>query len=320
MARSPFDATPGDLVAGTAIVALCGAAAAYLPIIGFVCFFFLPLPVMYYRVRFGGKAALIVSVASILILSVLSGGMDAHTILTAALLGQGLLLGAYVEQHAPIEKTIGYSTAAILGAVFSAILIAGNLTGSGGIGLVSEHITAGLKMTVEVYREVDATGENIWASGESLEKFRDAMLRVLPATSAAILILGAWINLLAARFILERAGFRSPVLARLNLWQAPEAMVWAVIGCGLILLLPLQAPRIIAVNLLIAMMTVYLLQGFAVISFYFVRQRVPVFIRVMVYTAVAIQQMLLLIVVGVGFFDTWFNIRRINTGENDPSA
>jgi uncharacterized protein YybS (DUF2232 family) len=64
-------------------------------------------------------------------------------------------------------------------------------------------------------------------------------------------------------------------------------------------------------------MLVYMLQGFAIISFYFDRKSVPVFIRVFIYATVAIQQFLLLFVIGLGFFDTWFNVRRIDTDGNN---
>jgi uncharacterized protein YybS (DUF2232 family) len=318
LARSSIDATARDLIGFTAIITLCGIAATHIPVLGFACFFLLPLPVLYYRVRFGSQAASILMILSILIISAFSGGISADTILMAVMLGLGLLLGIYIAAHASPGKTIAYSTSAILAAVFLLLAVVGNLSGSGMFALVSEYIQNNLDLTVAAYRQMDGSEESIAMLDESIEKIHYVLVRIIPALSAVVLVITAWVNLLIGRTILAAAGFNSPVLGQLNLWQAPDILVWGVIGCGLLLLLPFHVPSVIALNLLIVMMLVYMLQGFAIMSFYFDKKRVPIFIRVLVYGTVAIQQFLLLFVVGLGFFDTWFNVRRINTGGNSP--
>ncbi len=317
MTRTPFDATAWDLIAGTAIIALCCAAAVYLPVLGFVCFFLLPLPVIFYHVRFGAQTAFFVSVLGILIFYGLTRGFNSDTILMAGMLGHGFLLGKYVKRHTPIEKTIAYSTLTILGAGFLFVVLAGNLAGTGAFSLVSEHIKKNLDVMISLYKQVETSDEMIRLLEASVEKIHYALLAILPALTASMLAIAAWINLLLGRIILRAAGFHSPALGHLNVWQAPDGLVWGVIGCGLFLLFPFQAPRVIALNILIVAMMVYLLQGFAIISFYFDKKEVPLFIRVLVYGALVIQQFLLLFVIGLGFFDTWFNLRRINSGDKD---
>lgn len=316
-ARPSLSATPRDLIAGTAIITLFGTTSAYIPVLGFAGFFLLPLPVLFYRVRFGGQAALIVSAVSLLIISGVTGGFGADAALMAGMMGLGFLLGQYLENDTPADKTIAYSTLTILAAAFVAIVVIGNLAGTGPFGLISGYIEKNLELMVAAYKQLDVSEEAIRAIDESMGRLHYALMAVFPAIIAATLIITAWVNLLLGRFILKTAGFTSPALERLNLWQAPEQLVWGVIACGILLLLPFQPMRVIAANILMVAIIVYLLQGFAVISFYFDKKDVPLFIRIIVYAAVAIQQFLLLFVVGVGFFDTWFNLRRINTGDND---
>ncbi len=319
MARSSREASAGDVIAGTAIITFCCVATLHVPILGFVFFFLLPLPALFYHVRFGGHAALVISVLSILILIGFSREMNPDALLMSGMLGYGLLLGMHVKNHAPVEKTIAYSAMATLAALFFAILIIGNLTGTGGMALISAHVKKNLELTVLLYGQVDASGETARMLDASIEKAHYALLVILPALTAVMLGITGWINLLLGRTALKKAsGFSSPTLGRLNLWQAPGGLVWGVIGCSLFLILPFQAAKIVALNILIVLMMVYLLQGFAIISFYFEKKKVPLFIRALIYIAVAIQQFLLFFIIGLGFFDTWLNVRRINKGENDP--
>jgi uncharacterized protein YybS (DUF2232 family) len=58
-------------------------------------------------------------------------------------------------------------------------------------------------------------------------------------------------------------------------------------------------------------MTVYFFQGIAIVSFYFDKKRLPRFVRVFLYTLIALQQLILLVVIGLGFFDLWVNFRRL---------
>lgn len=322
MARSPFDATAVDYIAGTAIITLCLAAAAYIPIPGVARFLLLPLPVIFYHVRFGGQVAAIVSMLSILIISGLFIGLRADTILMAGMLAHGWLLGKYVKNHIPVAKAIAYSTATVFSGAVLLIFALGNFSGTGALDLVSEYTRENLAQTIALYNQVDTAGED--GSGktsrileESFDTIHYALLVIMPAITAATLAITAWINLLLGRIVLKAAGFHSPVMSRLNLWQAPDGLVWGVIGCALLLFVPFQALNIVALNILIVVMMVYLFQGFAIISFYLDKKEVPVIIRVFIYAALAIQQFLLILVIGLGFFDTWLDIRRINIGDSN---
>ena len=58
-------------------------------------------------------------------------------------------------------------------------------------------------------------------------------------------------------------------------------------------------------------MSVYFFQGIAIVSFYFNKKQFPRVIRIFLYTLIAIQQLVLLAVIGLGFFDMWFNFRKL---------
>jgi uncharacterized protein YybS (DUF2232 family) len=63
-------------------------------------------------------------------------------------------------------------------------------------------------------------------------------------------------------------------------------------------------------------MMIYFFQGIAIVSFYVEKKQFPRLLRVMLYGLIAMQQLLLLLVIAVGFFDTWIDFRRERKVEN----
>jgi uncharacterized protein YybS (DUF2232 family) len=58
-------------------------------------------------------------------------------------------------------------------------------------------------------------------------------------------------------------------------------------------------------------MTVYFFQGIAIVAFYFEKKQFPRVVRFFLYALIALQQLILLAVIGLGFFDMWVNFRRL---------
>jgi len=144
------------------------------------------------------------------------------------------------------------------------------------------------------------------------------LVRILPSLAAATTLFVAWTNLIAARPIMVRRGLGYPDFGRLNHWRAPEPLVWGVIGCGLLVLIPDMGIRLIGVNGLLVLLTVYFFQGIAVVSFYFEKKALPRTIRVVLYAMIAFQQLFLLVVVCIGLFDMWINFRKLDTNKHEP--
>ncbi|MBW2176623.1 MAG: DUF2232 domain-containing protein, partial [Deltaproteobacteria bacterium] len=57
----------------------------------------------------------------------------------------------------------------------------------------------------------------------------------------------------------------------------------------------------------------YFLQGIAVVSYYFEKKRFPRALRLFLYSLIALQQILLLLIIGLGLFDMWLNFRKLNS-------
>jgi uncharacterized protein YybS (DUF2232 family) len=168
-----------------------------------------------------------------------------------------------------------------------------------------------LELTLALYREMGMSAENIQLISQSLDKIQQVLVTIIPALVSASTLFVAWVSILLAKPVLINRSLNYPDFGPLNQWKAPEYLVWGVIGCGLALFLPHTAIRVIGINGLLILMTVYFFQGIAIVSFYFDKKRLPRFVRVFLYTLIALQQLILLVVIGLGFFDLWVNFRRL---------
>jgi hypothetical protein len=85
-------------------------------------------------------------------------------------------------------------------------------------------------------------------------------------------------------------------------------------------MVPVSSFKIIGLNSLLVILVIYFFQGIAVVSYFFEKKRFPTFLRLIFYTLLAIQQLFLLCVIGIGLFDIWINFRKLNVENNGSSS
>lgn len=300
-----------DIVNGIVITSIIFAISVYLPIVGFFCSLLIPLPVLFYRSKLGRKKGAIVPVASVILIIVITGGISIDILFFAELLLLGFILSELIEINLSIEKTILYACSSVLFTGIACLIFYSNISNTDIIGFVSEYIAKNLKLTMDLYENIGMPQESIYMFSKSLENIQYILVRILPALIVASTLFVAWASLLIAKPILNSRALFYPDFGVLNRWKAPESFVWMIIGCGLILLFPDRGVKMLGLNGLIVMMTIYFFQGIAIISFYFEKKRLPRFLRIVLYAVVAMQQVILLIVIGLGFFDMWLNFRKL---------
>ena len=299
-----------DIVNGVLITSLIFFVSVFIPIIGFFGALTIPLPVLYYRLKLGRKYGASIPLISGSILLIAIGGISADALFFVELLLIGFMLGELIELNFSIEKTILYSTGAALLSGLMGLFIFSALSGQGIYAIVSEYVAENLELTMVLYQSMGMSEENIVVIDRFLTDLQPLIVQIIPAMVTASTLFVAWINILIARPVLKRRLLSYPDFGPLNMWKAPEYLVWGVIGCGLALFLPGGAFNIIGQNGLLILMTVYFFQGIAIVSYYFEKKRLPRFIRFFLYTLIAVQHLILLAVIGLGFFDMWINFRR----------
>jgi uncharacterized protein YybS (DUF2232 family) len=113
-----------------------------------------------------------------------------------------------------------------------------------------------------------------------------------------------------------KKGLAFPDFGRLNQWKSPETFIWAAIVSGVMLLFPGVAVKVVGMSGLLILSVIYFFQGIAIVAFFFEKKKLPRLLRVFLYSLIGFQQIVLFFIIGMGFFDVWFDIRKLNTIEN----
>ncbi len=300
-----------DIATGVAITCILFAASIKSPVLGFFCTFMVPLPTLFYRLKFGRKIGIAVPGFTIIALIIILGGFTFDVFFFIELLLIGFVLSELIELKLSIEKTVIYACTIVLSSSIIVVLFYSNITGTQVGSLVSAYIIKNLELTLELYKNIGMPEENIHMISSSMESFQYVLIRIIPALAIASTLFIIWSSLMLAKPLLKTKNLFYPDFGLLNLWKAPEYLVWVAIACGILLLIPDKTVRLVGINGILILMVIYFFQGMAIVSFYFEKRQFPRLLRFLLYSLIAIQQVILLIVVILGFIDIWFNFRKV---------
>lgn len=276
------------------------------PLLGVFALLFLPLPVLFYRLKLGRGSGAAVVVLSFFVLLMITRGLAFDILYFGSLLMTGFFLGECIERHYPIQKTMILTTLLVAGAAFTAFGLYTAFQGQNMAALAAEYLSRYLTLTAEIYSEMGMEQDQI-------QMLNNAFVMVLPGMFLVSYLATLWLNILIIRNLLLKKGITLKSMAQLNCYRVPEYLVWAVILLGLALMLPGEAARAVSINCLIVLMLVYFFQGIAVVSFFFQKKNSPMFLRVLCYSLIAVQIYVLIMVILLGFFDNWLNFRKLDT-------
>ena len=308
---------PKDIISGIAVTSLIFVISVYIPIIGFFCALFIPLPTLIYRSKLGRTTGTIIPVIATIIMAVILGGISIDILFFFELLLLGFVLSELLELNLSIEKTILYACGSVVITGIICLLFYSNIANKGIFALVSEYVGKNIELTLSLYENMGMKQESIQMISSSLESIKYVFIRIIPALVVASILFISWINLLLSKSIFNNWNLIYPDFGALKLWKAPELLVWIIIGCGILLIFPNNTLKILGLNGLLILMTIYFFHGIAIVSFYFEKKRLPRLLRFFLYSLIALQQIVLLVVIGLGFFDMWLNFRKLETNKNN---
>lgn len=307
--------TSKDIIRGTAITTLIFAVSVYIPVLGFFCALFIPLPILFYRSKLGRTNGFVVPALTVIVMIFVLGRITIDTLIFAELLLIGFVLSELMQLNLSIERTMLYACGSVLLPGLAALFFYSSFHSIGIYSLVSEYVAKNLELTMALYKHLGMPEESMVIISNSLENIRYVLIRIVPGLVVVSTLFVVWTSLLLAKPILKAKALFYPAFGRLNLWKAPEKLVWGAIGCGVMILLPNKALRMIGLNGMLLLMAVYFFQGIAIVSFYFEKKRFPRILKIFLYGFIAVQQVILFIVIGLGFFDIWLNFRKLEIDE-----
>lgn len=279
-------------------------ATSLIPIVGIAISLFTPLPLLFLSLRRGLLGGAI-GLFFLFLLLAFSASLPRAISFILEFGGVALVLGEGLRREWRPERTVLLAT--LFGAAGTALLLISYMLRLrvGLSGLIGKQIFGQLQEIREAFERMGP----LPISWSSLQGF---LLRSYPSLLFLSILFGVTLNYYLAQYIrglgMGEAKRRSVPFSS---WSIPDSWVWGFILALLLYLLPDPYKRV-GLNLLLAFLGLYLLQGIAISSSLFRRWHLPVALRIPIYLLSFMQPFLLLLFAGIGIFDVWLNFRKVS--------
>ena len=297
-----------EIIMGSSLCILIFAIIFAFPLLGVFALLFLPLPVLFFRLKLGRNSGAIIVAVSFIVLLIMTRGLAFDILYFGSLLMTGFFLGECIEKHMTVERTMIFTGLGVVGSAFTAFGLYTVFQGQTMSAMVSDYLTRYFSLTAQLY-------QNMGVEPGQIEALNALFLMILPGMFIVSFMATMWMNILIIRKLLLKKGIVLSTMSHLNQYKAPDYLVWVVIALGILLFLPMEAPKYVSINCLIVLMLVYFFQGIAVVSYFFQKKGSPTVLKVFCYSLIAVQLYFLILVIGLGFFDNWINFRKLGTPE-----
>lgn len=305
---SPFHASFPRLL----LVITLFLAASLLPFAGLL--FLLMIPLVLYVLCFLSDPAktLKAFVASLCAVAALLWAMNAAAPVTAlAAMGiAGMLMAWSAEKQFRVEAVVLLPALVVLGAIAFYFIYGAMQQSITPWELVLKNIRESVELNIEFYSRLPLNPEEIQAIVDNKPRMISLFARIFPALCVMAALFTIWMNLIAACRLLKSRGIVLPRLSNLSQWSAPGWLVWVFIAAGGLSAVPVTPIRVVGVNIFLVVSFLYFLQGLAIVSFFFQHKNISLFFRFLVYFLIAIQQILMIAIAAVGFFNLWVDFRK----------
>ena len=302
-----------DILTGIFLYLLLIGTMYLIPLSGIVSWLFLPLPVLYFRLKTGRQYGMIIMLASLFLFMIITRNIAVTALYFGSLLITGFVIGECIEKHLPVEKIVLYPFLLVLGFWLAVILFYFGPSAQEIERLIPEYIARYQALTAQFLTELQGAYPDMTLDPKMLEQRVITVLTIAPGMFICSYIMMIYMNLIIIKRILVKQGIVVSTIENLNLWKAPEFLVYGLIALSVLSFFASGVIKVVSINLIIILLLIYCFQGIAVVSFFFRKKKVPPIFRFILYLLIAIMPQILLLVIGCGLFDNWFNFRKLNT-------
>ena len=304
----------GSSVLGTAGSFILFAAYMVIPLVGFLSGLLAPFPAIYFRFRHGRGTAVIITLGATTLLVAVFGIQSGPLYLlqcgVIALMVPELLLKGYGA-----ARTIAWTTAvnmvvlAVMVAAFSVI------SGQNIHTLAVKEITDSIAQASTIYESAGIKGDDLILMKQTMAVAAALLTKIYPALATLLLIAVAGCNLVLVKRFAGRMGLEFKI-GNFNDFRNPDLLIWLLIAAGFAMLAGNPIITTPALNVLVIISVLYLLQGLAVIMTIIARQSFVGLLRVMLVLMLVFQPYLTALVAALGIFDLWGDFRTPRKQEN----
>ena len=305
-----------DIFIGISLCLLIFILTLSLPLFGFFFALLLPQPILFFRLKLGKIIGAVIPIAAFIIICIVMHSLLVDVFFYGTLLLIGFLIGNFIEKHLSIEKTILYTSLTTIGICLSLFILFTITNEKSFFIIISDYVAKNIELSFRIYSEIGIDQSKIDSLAKASDVIQHVILRIMPSMLTSMLIFITWMNILIIKRILKKEDVTMSWLGILSHWKAPDYLVWFAILTLVSIFIPIASIKIIGLNIFIVLLLIYFFQGIAIVSFFFTKKKVPFFVRFFIYTLIIIQQIFAVIIIGVGFFDTWFDFRKLNLKQN----
>lgn len=303
-----------DVIKGSVATLVLFLAYISLPLIGILPGLFAPLPLMYYALKSGRNTGIAIFLITLAVLAFVA---DPSALLLFLVQSGAISLAVphFLVKGWGAARTIAYSVAISLACILLFAAAVWFVRGVNLHGEILQGINASIAQTTLLYEKSGLKGEDLQSLQEGIRQAGALIGRIYPALVLVGLAAIAGFNMLALRKLSARRNKRIPV-GDFKQFRNPEHLIWFVIVAGFALLLDNADAVTAALNVLVVVLSLYFLQGLAIIVCLFDRFTAPRLVRFILYTVLALQPYLAIAVAMLGIFDLWGNFRAPKQHEN----
>jgi len=263
-----------------------------------------PIPLLVLAGRGGLPLTAAVGAGAALMAFVLEARAAAGFLLQAA--APALAMGAAARRaNTPVPPVLAGAGAGLVGVA----LLVGSRVGfrpGAAVAAFGAHVDGVLNDLIAGAGRMGLPGEQVRDLSAWMGGLRDAVVALLPGLLATAELLMAVLVYGIAGAILRRRGTPPPPLAA---WRLADGWVWTFIGAGILTLLPSPA-RPLGLNLFVAVIGLYFLEGVAVAAELAHRFRLPPGLWAFGLLLLLLQPLTAFVVAALGLFDIWCGFRR----------
>ncbi len=297
-----------DAIKGGVLTLALFLAYVTFPVIGLLPGLFVPLPAIYLHIRHGAVAGAGVFAITLSVLVFMQdGAAPLLYVMQSGLIG--FLLPLFYMQGKGAAKSAAYSVGIDFLLIVALAVAYGTWTGVDLQGLLVKGIESSVEQAIGIYSKQSLPAEDLAMLTSGIRQAGHLIASVFPALLLVSLGLLAALNLTVLfRFAAKRLP-QLPQPESFLSFRNPDAAVWILIGAGFSMIVPQPDLKRVALNILVVLGFIYLLQGLAVVLAFFQRVSVPSLARVIFWLVLAFQPYLVLAIAFLGVFDIWGDFR-----------
>jgi uncharacterized protein YybS (DUF2232 family) len=298
----------------TAITVILAIAGLYIPLLGGVIVFLWPVPITVLVIRHGLRLGLLATVATAIILGILTGPLQVLTVIFGFGL-VGLTTGFTIQRGLAPYKII------LIGALASGISLLVSfgvsifIMGFNPIETLIKSFRESVPAVISMYKSLGMGTEQLTEFESQMSTFADMMLKLLPTAFIMGTVIVSFVNFSVARQVLGKMGQKIAGLPPFRFWRFPKIFVFIyLLAMGLNYyanLKGMEGLALVGLNATMVFTYVYFIQGLAVAVFFADKWSIAKGIRVIIFLMLFFFPFLVQVTMIVGLFDGVFNYRRL---------